>query len=125
MDRQAERDIRRKLKCLEYGQAHGNVTHACRKFGISRETYYQWKRTLETKGEAGLINKKPCPENLKLRTSLHIEEKILYLRRTYHFGPVRISWYLHRYHGIRISGHGVYQTLKRNGMNRLPEKVNT
>lgn len=122
MDRRAERDIRRKLKVLSYGKDCGNIAFTCRKFGLSRETYYQWKRAYEAKGEAGLVNSKPCPENHKLRTPPHIEEKILYLRKTYHFGPVRISWYLHRYHGIQISSHGVYETLKRNGMNRLPEK---
>ena len=122
VDRQAERDIRRKLKVPEFAKECGNKAFACRKFGISRETFYQWKRAYEAKGEADLVNSKPCPQNPKLRTPPHIEEKILYLRTTYHFGPVRISWYLHRYHGIQISSNGVYSRLKRNGMNRLPEK---
>ncbi len=59
MDRQAERDIRRKLKVLSYGQDCGNIAFTCRKFGLSRETYYQWKRAYEAKGEAGLVNSKP------------------------------------------------------------------
>jgi transposase len=75
----------------------------CRHFGISRETYYQWKRAYAAHGEKGLINSKPCPKNPKLRTPLPIEEKILYLRRNYHFGQVTISWYLARYHHIKIS----------------------
>lgn len=47
-------------------------------------------------------------------------EKVLYLRRKYHLGPIRIVWYLARYHGIKISDAGVYRILKRNGLNRLP-----
>lgn len=66
----------------------GNVAFTCRHFGISRETYYQWKWAFAAHGEKGLINTKPCPETPKLHTPLTIEEKILYLRRTYHFGQV-------------------------------------
>ena len=70
-----------------------------------------------------MINSKPCPHNIVLRTPPHIEEKILYLRKKYHLGQVRISWYLERYHGIKISSAGVYQVLKRNDMNRLPRNA--
>ena len=58
MDHQAERDTCRKLKCLDYGKACGNISHTCSKFGISRETYYQWRRAYAAKVEAGLINNK-------------------------------------------------------------------
>ena len=40
---------------------------------------------------------------------------VLYLRRKYHLGPIRIVWYLARYHGIKISDAGVSRILKRNG----------
>jgi len=49
-----------------------------------------------------------------------VEEEILHLRRTYHFGPVQIAWYLERYHGIRVSSSGVCRALLRNGLSRLP-----
>ena len=119
MNLQAQRDISHKLKVFEHAAGSGNVAFTCRHFGISRETYYQWKRAYAAHGERGLINSKPCPENPKLRTSAFIEEKIIYLRRNYHFGQVRISWYLARYHDIRISAGGVYKVLKRQGLNRL------
>jgi transposase InsO family protein len=75
-----------------------------------------------SQGEKGLVNSKPCPENPKLRIPASVEEKILYLRKTYHFGSQRISWYLDRYHGIKVSDSGVYNVLKRHGMNRLPDR---
>ncbi len=114
-------DIRRKLKALNYGKEIGNVSKACRRFGISRETYYKWKRDYERKGEAALINSKPCPQNPKLRIPLHIEEKILHLRKNYYLGQLRISWYLKRYHDIEVSAAGVWRVLKRNGINKLPQ----
>ena len=47
-------------------------------------------------------------------------QKVLHLRKNYHLGPIRIVWYLERYHGLKISDAGVYRILKRNGVNRLP-----
>src|SRR6267142_5296273 len=122
MDRHQERIVNRKLKCLRYSDECKSVAHARRKFGISRETFYVWKREFISKGVEGLTNKKPCHLNLKRRVAPRIEEKILHLRKTYHFGPIRIMWYLQRYHDIKVSTGGVYQVLKRNGMTRLPEK---
>jgi hypothetical protein len=40
----AQRDISRKLRIFNYAKQIGNVSAACRHFGISREIYYQWKR---------------------------------------------------------------------------------
>ena len=54
---------------------------------------------------------------------VEIEEKILYIRTTYHLRPDRITWYLKRYHDITVSGSGVYRALKRNGYNRLPRNA--
>ena len=81
MDRQAQRDIRRKLNCLQFAQDCGSVVLTCRKFGVAKSSFYRWKALYKEKGEAGLINRKPCPENLLLRTPAPIEEKILHLRR--------------------------------------------
>lgn len=121
MSTKAQREINHKLRIFEHASKNKNISFTCRYFGISRDTFYRWKKNYKNKGEQGLINSKPCPENLKLRIPLPIEEKILYLRKTYHFGQLRISWYLNRYHGIKISASGVYQVLKRNDLNRLPQ----
>ncbi len=93
---QAERDIRRKLKVFDYAKETGNVSRACRYFGITRQAFYKWRRAYILKGEDGLINSKPCPENSKLRIPFAVEEKILHLRQNYHLGQLRILWYLER-----------------------------
>src|SRR5262249_45254910 len=120
---QPQRDISRKLRLLNHAKDSGNVSATCRYFGISREAYYQWKRAYAAKGEAGLINSEPCPENPKLRTPKETEEKILHWRRTYQLGPLRIAWYLQHYHDITISGGGVRNVLRRHGLNRLPRNT--
>jgi hypothetical protein len=88
MTTNAQADIRRKLKVLNHVKETGNVSKACRYFGISRETSYKWKRDYESRGEPALINSKPCPQNPKIRIPADIEEKILHLRKTYHLGQL-------------------------------------
>lgn len=119
----SKRDIKRKLAVLNYAKETGNVIKACRHFGISKTIFYKWKAKYASEGEKGLINKKPCPENLKLRTPKYIEDLIVHLRATYHFGPARIAMYLSRYHQIKISSSGVRWVLVRLGMNRLPRNA--
>ena len=119
----AQRDIRRKKRVLEHAARIGNVRKTCRYFGVARSGFYVWKKAYEMQGDEGLVNQKPCPYNPRLRTPPDIVEKVLHLRRTYHLGPIRIVWYLARYHGITISKAGVYRILRRHGINRLPSRV--
>jgi transposase InsO family protein len=123
MTKRAQQDIARKLKVLNHARAIGNVSKTCRYFGICRETFYSWKRSYEAHGDKGLIDSRPCPENHKLRLPKEIEEKIVHLRTTYHFGPDMIVWHLLRYHNIKISRNGCYRVLVRNKLNRLPENI--
>jgi transposase InsO family protein len=123
MTQTQQRDISRKLRILRHAAQSGNVSATFRYFGISRQIYYRWRRTYEAGGELALVNKKPCPQNIPRRTPAPIEEKILYLRKTYHLGPRRIAWYLERYHDIKISPAGVHAVLTRNGLNRLPRNA--
>lgn len=114
------REIRRKLRILEHAEASGDVSKTCRYFGVGRASFYRWRHSLKTQGEAGLANKRSVPHNHPGKTPPEVAEKVLHLRRKYHLGPQRIVWYLERYHGLRISDAGVYRILKRNGLNRLP-----
>jgi transposase InsO family protein len=117
-----QRQIQRKLKVLAHAAELRNVSKTCRYFGVSRDTFYEWKKAFKVGGEPGLIYRKRGPRcNLARRVPIAIEEKILHLRGKYHFGPQRIVWYLMRYHATRVSTGGVYQVLRRNGMNRLPK----
>ena len=120
-----QRDIRRKLRVLRHAEANGSVVRTCRYFGVGRASFYRWKTAYKTKGEAGLINGKTIPKWHANRTPLEIEEKVLHLRRKYHLGPIRIMWYLERYHSIKISDACIYRILCRHNMNRLPRGTRT
>lgn len=51
-------DIRRKLRILNHTKETGNISKTCLYYGISREIFYKWKRSLEAHGESSLINSK-------------------------------------------------------------------
>ena len=69
---QAKRDIRRKLKVIQYVEERGNVSKAYLCFRIFRESYYKCKKRHKEQGEENLINSKPCSENHALRKLKHI-----------------------------------------------------
>ena len=85
-----EREIRRKRRILEHAVESGNVAKTCRYFGIPRSSFYRWHKVYLEHGEEGLRCKKPIAKSHPNQTPDEIVEKILYLRRKYHLGPVRI-----------------------------------
>jgi transposase InsO family protein len=120
-----QREIQRKLRILRYADEIGHVAKTCRYFGIGRSSFYRWRQAYAERGEAGLVNAPPIPKWLAKRTPPEREEKVLYLRRKYHLGPMRIVWYLERYHDIKISDATVSRILRRNGLNRFPRGTRT
>ena len=57
MNRKAESDIRRKIKVLDYAEECGNVSFACRKYGVSRDSFYRLKKQRDNDGIEALANK--------------------------------------------------------------------
>jgi hypothetical protein len=58
-----QREIRRKLRILEHARVGGDVSRTCRYFGIGRASFYWWRHAYQTRGEAGLANKRSVPHN--------------------------------------------------------------
>lgn len=109
-----------RLKVLQQAAGEQNVARVCRRFGISRQSFYKWKRRHEAHGDAGLCDRPRTPHRSPRATAPDVVSKILYLRQHYHFGPTRIAAYLRRFHGIEIACSSVHRILTRHGMNRLP-----
>ncbi|MBV1893868.1 MAG: hypothetical protein KUG57_07455 [Ilumatobacteraceae bacterium] len=59
-------------------------------------------------GLDGLRDRSSRPHFSPLATHTDVVGKIVYLRQHYHFGPMKISMYLARYHDIKISNSGVW-----------------
>ncbi len=91
----------------------------CRYYGITRQTFYTWRRRYDELGVAGLRERSRRPLNCPHATDTEVVGKIVHLRQTYHFGPAKIAMYLKRYHDVQISHSGVWRILKRLELNRL------
>jgi hypothetical protein len=92
-----------RLKLLQTSEQAGNVARTCRRFAISRKTFYS--------GDSGVRSTATPPD---------VVCKILYLRQHYHFGPSKIADYLKRFHSLSIACASVHRILRKHGMNRLP-----
>src|SRR5688572_6070033 len=85
-------------KVLQQAAGEQNVARVCRRFGISRKSFYKWKRRHAEQGDAGLCDRPRTPKCSPRATAREVVSKILYLRQHYHFGPGRIAAYLQRFH---------------------------
>jgi transposase InsO family protein len=116
-----DRQARRRLAILQHAdEVTGNVALTCRYYGITRQSFYVWKRRYEECGLDGLKDRSRRPKVSPNATHVDVVGKILYLRQHYHFGPAKISMYLKRYHEVSVSSSGVWRILKRLDLNRLP-----
>jgi transposase InsO family protein len=107
-------------KIMQHAAAIGNVARTCRRFGISRKTFYKWRQRFVEHGDAGLCDRPTTPQRVPRATADEVVSKILYLRQHYHFGAPRIADYLKRFHQVTIARSTVHRILTRRGMPRLP-----
>jgi transposase-like protein len=71
-------------KVMQHAAAIGNVAHTCRRFGISRKTFYKWRRRFLDHGDAGLGDRPAAPRRSPRATADDVISKIVYLRQHYH-----------------------------------------
>ena len=120
-ERELARAAAHRLAIIRHAQeVTGNVAKTCRYYGITRQAYYTWLRRYEEGGVEALRDRSRRPHVSPNATKAEVVGKIIYLRRSYHFGPHKIAMYLGRYHDIQISPSGIWRILKRLDMSRLP-----
>ena len=120
-EHELQRQAKHRLAILRHAEEiTGGVAATCRYYGISRTRFYRWQRRYEEQGLAGLRDRSKRPHHSPNATAAEVIGKVVHLRQHYHFGPLKISMYLKRYHDIEISQSGVWRILKRLEMNRLP-----
>jgi transposase len=120
-ERELQRGAARRLAIIRHArEVTGNVAKTCRYYGISRQAYYKWLRRYEEEGIEGLRDRSRAPHTCPHATEAEVVGKIIYLRRSYHFGPHKIAMYLGRYHDVQVSPSGIWRILRRLGMSRLP-----
>lgn len=96
------------------------ISNICKRYGVSRKTYYKWNNRYKLKGMEGLSNLSTRPHNINYKKiTPELEETILDLRLTKRFGCNRIKFRLRKVVGISLSTRTVYKILKRHCLNIL------
>lgn len=70
-------------RVLQQAAAEQNVARVCRRFGISRKSFYKWKQRQAAHGDAGLCDRPRTPQRSPRATAREVVSKILYLRQHY------------------------------------------
>jgi transposase InsO family protein len=79
------REARRRLKWMDHYESHGgNAALTCRYFGISRQTFYRWRRRYNPKRLASLEDRSRRPRRVRQPTWLpELAQAVLELREAY------------------------------------------
>jgi len=93
----------KRLTLLQLAERLRNVSEACRRHGISRSQFYEYKRAFQEQGLDGLVDRLPIPKSFPSETPPEIKEKVIALSLDHPaWGPMRISDQL-RLHSVNVS----------------------
>jgi len=106
----------------EHEWTGSTVSSICKKYGVSRKTYYKWRNRYDRKGIEGLHDLSRVPHTIKYKVSQEIEETILDLRLEKRFGCNRIRFRLKRI-GVSLSSRTIYKVLQKHDLNILKCKI--
>lgn len=94
---------RQRMSVLELGAKLKNVSEACRRRGITRTQFYEYKKRFETFGLEGLVDLPPIPKNHPQTTKPEIVEKICDLALKHASRGCNYLEHLLRLEGIQVS----------------------
>lgn len=109
-------DAEKRLLLIQRAQEIGSVSKACREFGVSRDTFYRWRKRLREGGEEELFANRRRIPHPKRRTSSAIEQAILEAtRESPHWGRRKIALLLKK-KGLIVSESGIRGVWIRNDL---------
>lgn len=119
----SERIARRRLSLLELGEYLENVSEACRVMGVSRQHFYELKKSYEEGGLDALKEKSRRVPNPRNRVAPEVEEAVLAFAVEFPaHGQVRTSNEL-RKRGIDVSPSGVRGVWIRHDLRTMKQRL--
>lgn len=70
---------KQRMSVLELAEVLGNVSEACRRRGMTRTQFYEYKRRFQTQGVEGLKDLPPIPKSHPMTTPPELVERVLAL----------------------------------------------
>ena len=114
---------RNRLSTLELAERLGNVSEACRRRGVSRPQFYEYKRRFQTHGLEGLVDRPSIHKSHPHTTHPEAVKHILELALTHPaHGCNRLSHHLQLI-GESVSGVTIQKILDRHGMGTQQERL--
>lgn len=119
----AEKLARRRMSVLQLAQALGSVSAACRRAGMDRTSFYDWKRRFQTHGLDGLKDLPPVHRTHPMTTPPEVAERVLAISgENPAWGCVRIADQL-QLEGISLSSPTVQTILIKHGLGTKYERL--
>ncbi len=115
-----------RLQLFAHAAELGNISAACRTFGVHRSTYYRWRAMVERSGLEMLRPRERRSPRMPNQTNPLVEQRVLAFAIAHPgLGPRRISATLaqDRWGGIVISHNGVWRILRRHGLSRRVSRL--
>ena len=119
-----EQKIRQRYAWFQEAERLGNVKLACQRLGISRKTFYKWKKRFDqAKGDrTSLLDRSRRPHHPNRQVKKGLQRRILALRKQTRLGPLRIRQLLLNQGMKKVpSAFTINKILKRHGLTRKPK----
>lgn len=113
----------RRVRLIEYAARIGNVSEACRVFGVSRKSYYEWVNNAEKYGLSALLprqRRRPHQPNEMTSEEVAVIVSEAIARPT--LGPKSLLRHLSK-RGVDRSASGVAKVLRRHNLSTAKQRV--
>ena len=122
---ESEAAIARRMEWMKEFEEHRSVPSLCRKYSISRKTFYKWLKRYKKSGSnpASLGNVSRRPHHSPRATSPVIVHRLRELRQKTGFGQKRLKLYLSIWYDIELSESAIWKLLKRSGVDMKQKKM--
>jgi len=118
-----EKVARQRLSVLELAKMLGSVSEVCRRRGMTRTMFYEWKRRFQTHGLASLKDLPPIHKTHPMATSPEVVEKVLALcQEQPGWGCKKLSDML-RLQGVSVSSPTIQNILIKHGLGSKYERL--
>lgn len=115
--------VKHKIGLLNLAEELGNISKACKMFGVSRDTFYRYQQAKNENGIEGLLYKDKKVPNLKNRVDELTEKAVVdFAILQPAFGQVRVSNEL-RKQGIFVSASGVRSIWLRHNLESFKKRL--